>query len=106
MDTKIDKIIDPTKAGDDSWTIRRRLLFLTSFFYMLVVGYCVVRGTDNELFRTTVTFCIIALTGNVGTYVFGASWEDLTMVKNGFIKPNSAFKPISPMKEEEDTPRA
>lgn len=84
---------EPTGVGDDHWKMRRRLLFITTGFYMLVVLFCVVRGLDTELARTSTTMCVMALAGNVGAYVFGASWEDLTMAKRGFVRTNSPFIP-------------
>lgn len=87
----VDQMIDPSGVGDDNWKIRRRLLFFTTLFHMFIITFCVVRNSDTELARSVTSFCTLALSGNVGAYVFGVSWEELSMAKRGLVKPNSSF---------------
>lgn len=90
----MDNIVkDITQNGDDHWKMRRLLLFGTSLFYMLLVSYVVWRQVDSELARTACSSAMLALMGNVGCYVFGASYEDLSMAKKGFSRINSAYVP-------------
>lgn len=59
------------------WTVRRRFMFAVSGFCMLVVGYILIRGLDTGPADTAMTMAFLTLIGIVGSYVFGATWEDV-----------------------------
>lgn len=65
-----------------SWSVRRRIIVSTLIFCAYVVIYIMHNGTDNKLNETIVT-CAFLLSGSViGSYVFGAIWEDNKKVFN------------------------
>lgn len=63
------------------WTVRRRFMFAVSGFCMLVIGYILIRGLDTGPADTAMTMAFFTLIGIVGSYVFGATWEDVATKK-------------------------
>jgi hypothetical protein len=59
-----------------SWKYRRRYLVAVSLFAMAVIAFVLFKGADTELAQTALTMSYLTLSGNVGSYVFGASWDD------------------------------
>lgn len=59
-----------------SWKIRRRFMFITSAFCMGVVSYCLYKDLTSVVAESAVTMAFFTLTSIVGSYVFGAVWED------------------------------
>lgn len=76
-----------------SWKIRRRFMFVVAAFCMLSVAYVLYRGLDTGPADTAVTMAFIVLLGIVGSYVFGAAWEDVSIAK---IKGPAAMRGPKP----------
>lgn len=70
----------PTSIGGFDWTNRRRWIWRTSLFCMLVIAYCLHRGEDLRLYETAVTaaFTLLGMIG--GSYIAGAAWEHRSLV--------------------------
>lgn len=64
-----------------SWRYRRFFLFAVSAFCMWVVGYILMKDLSSGPADTAMTMAFLTLISNVGSYVFGATWEDLSMTK-------------------------
>jgi hypothetical protein len=59
-----------------SWFVRRRIIVGTLLFCAVTVGYITLYGTDTRL-NETIIECSFLLAGSViGSYVFGAIWDD------------------------------
>lgn len=67
--------------GQSSWRIRRRFMFAVSAFCMWTVAYVLWRDLSSGPADTAVTMAFLTLLGIVGSYVFGATWEDISMTK-------------------------
>ena len=67
--------------GPSSWRIRRSFMFAVSAFCMWTVAYVLWRDLQSGPADTAVTMSFLTLLGIVGSYVFGATWEDLSMAK-------------------------
>jgi hypothetical protein len=63
-------------VGVVPWTVRRRLIIVVSAFCMLTVAYCLWHRLDSKVAEAAVTMAFTTLMGIVGSYVFGAAWED------------------------------
>lgn len=61
-----------------SWRIRRRFMFAVSAFCMLIIGYIIFRGIDTETAQTAINMAFLCLISILGSYVFGATWEDIS----------------------------
>ena len=59
-----------------NWRYRRRFMFLVSLFCGVVIAYSLGWGEDTRKAETAITFGFLALMGIVGSYVFGATWDD------------------------------
>jgi hypothetical protein len=59
-----------------SWTIRRRYMFALTAFCMAVILLALLVKPDAGVSATVVSFAFGTLTGTLGTYVFGAVWDD------------------------------
>ena len=51
-------------------------MFAISVFCMVVIGYVLYVGLDTEPADTAVNMAFVVLLGNIGSYVFGACWDD------------------------------
>jgi len=83
--------LNPLK-GDEHWAGRRVTIMVTTLFYMGVIVFALYTKVDTRVAETACEMSFLALTANVGSYVFGASWEDITMSKLGFLRNNSPFR--------------
>lgn len=59
-----------------SWTIRRRIIYSTLLFCMLIVTYSLYQGEDKKIFETGITMSFILAGSVIGSYIFGAAWSD------------------------------
>ncbi len=65
-----------TDARQGTWKVRRRIIHATLVFCALQVGYLTFKGEDTRL-NETLAMSAYALAGAViGSYVFGAVFED------------------------------
>lgn len=80
----------------DHWRKRRRFLFATIAFCMAVIVYILWQEMDTKPAETAVMFSFLTIIGSVGSYVFGAAWEDVSAIdKMGTPAPNpSADLPV------------
>lgn len=69
-------------APRPSWKNRRRVVIATLVFCAAVVGWLVVRGASTPLNETIANGLILLAGGVIGSYVFGAAWDDLNVMKN------------------------
>lgn len=68
-------------GGQSSWRIRRRFMFAVTAFCMWVIAYVLWKGLTTGPADTAVTMAFLTLIGIVGSYVFGATWEDVSIAK-------------------------
>ncbi len=69
----------PTAASTDrpTWRIRRRIIHVTLLLCALEIGYLTVWGRDTRLAETLATGAFLLAGAVIGSYVFGAAWEDI-----------------------------
>lgn len=66
-----------------SWKIRRRIIYGTLLYCAGVVLYLVVWGSDTALHQQ-IALALVGLAGAViGSYVFGAVWDDHSIRRFG-----------------------
>lgn len=68
-------------TSTSSWAIRRRFMFAVVAFCMATVAYVLWKDLSSGPADTAVTMAFLTLLGIVGSYVFGATWEDISMTK-------------------------
>ena len=51
-------------------------MFSVTAFSMAAIGYVLWTGLDTKAAEAAVTMAFATLLGTVGSYVFGATWED------------------------------
>jgi hypothetical protein len=61
---------------DRSWRIRRAIIIGTILWCVGMVTYLSVWGRDTSLSETTVNGCLLLMASVIGSYVFGAVWDD------------------------------
>lgn len=66
-----------------TWRVRRRYLFWNTLFNMAVIIYCLYKNNDTKIADTAVTMAFVALISSLGSYVFGAVWDDDNRMKRG-----------------------
>lgn len=59
-----------------SWTIRRRIVVITLLWCGGMVSYLSIFGRPVSLSETTVNGCLLLMASVIGSYVFGAVWDD------------------------------
>lgn len=63
------------------WENRQKVIFGSLIFCACVVIYLLIFGEDTKLHETIATWAFILAGGVIGTYVFGATWEDVTKLR-------------------------
>ena len=66
-----------------SWKIRRRVMFITIGFCMFIIAYCLYKNLDTKVAESAVTMGFFTLSTVIGSYVFGAVWDDNNQKRNG-----------------------
>lgn len=74
-------VILPGVGDSTSWKLRRRFLFGVSIFCCWTIAYVLYKELDNGPADTAITMAFLTLIGNVGSYVFGATWQDVSATK-------------------------
>lgn len=64
------------KSTKPPWKIRRRIINITLFFCAFCILYILFKGDDNKVNETIVTMSFFTGSAVIGSYVFGAVWED------------------------------
>lgn len=68
-------------AGRGNWSVRRRFMFIVSLFCAYCITYVMLKGQDSRVNETIVTWAFLCLGAIVGSYVFGAAWQDINFKK-------------------------
>lgn len=64
------------KTGLGSWRLRRVYMWAVSIVCVWVIAYVLVKELDTRPADTAMMMAFIVLMGCVGSYVFGAVWDD------------------------------
>lgn len=75
-----------------SWRIRRRIIIATLLFCAGEIVYLTLLGKDTSLEETIANGVLILAGSTVGSYVFGAVWDDRNVM--AMRKPDPA--PVDP----------
>ena len=65
-----------------SWKIRRRIILATLTFCASGVGYLIGWGADTRLNETLANGLLLLAGSTIGSYVFGAAWDDMNADKH------------------------
>ena len=60
-----------------SWRVRRRIIHITLVLCALQIGYLTIWGKDTRLAETLALGAYTLAGAVIGSYVFGAVWEDV-----------------------------
>lgn len=59
-----------------SWKNRRRAAWANMTFSAAVISYILWNGEDTQVHEVAMTMAFWNLMGTIGSYVFGAAWEN------------------------------
>lgn len=62
-------------------------MFLVTTFCMAVIGYCLINDMDSRVAETAVMSAFLVIGGTVGSYVFGAAWQDISTTRTMAARP-------------------
>lgn len=65
-----------------TWTNRRRVIFISLLYIGVAVGYLIFKGEDTGLHQDIASGLILLAGGIIGSYVFGAVWDDNRKIRN------------------------
>lgn len=68
---------DRPNTGLGSWRVRRRFMLAIIAFCMWAVAYVLVEKVDTRAAETAVMSAFLCMIGTMGSYVFGATWQDI-----------------------------
>jgi hypothetical protein len=71
----------PALGQPGSWTVRRRFMFAVSAFCMCVISWVLWRDMTSSVAEAAVVSSFFVLATIVGSYVFGAAWQDNTAMR-------------------------
>ncbi|WID42043.1 holin [Pseudomonas phage ZQG1] len=74
--------MDNRNPSTSSWQIRRRFMFIVSGFCMAVIFFVLWKDLTSGAAETAVSMGFATLLGIVSSYVFGAAWEDINVIKS------------------------
>lgn len=60
----------------NSWKRRRRFMVAVIGFCMGCVAYVLGMNMDSESAQTAVSMSFVVIGSTIGSYVFGATWDD------------------------------
>ncbi len=66
-----------------AWTHRRRIIYGTLVFCAFCIIYLLFHGSDTRLNETIVNSAFLLAGGVIGSYVFGAVWDDKNIASLG-----------------------
>ena len=69
-------------AGQAPWRIRRAIIFMTLAFCATCITFIVLFGDDTRVNETVIVSCFALAGATVGSYVFGAVWDDNNRERN------------------------
>lgn len=70
------------KINRPPWTIRRRIIYTTLLTCAAWVTYIILWGDEREVLETVTSSAFILCGGVIGSYVFGAVWDDANIMKH------------------------
>lgn len=73
----------PAKPIPNDWRRRRRVIHAVLIYCAGAVAYLVIFGTDTALHQQIGLALIGLAATTVGSYVFGATWDDHNVRKTG-----------------------
>lgn len=74
--------MDNRNPTTSSWQVRRRFMFIVSGFCMAVIFFVLWKDLTSGAAETAVSMGFATLLGIVSSYVFGAAWEDINVIKS------------------------
>lgn len=60
----------------NNWQRRRKFMYIVSGFCMLCIAYILYKDLNSSTAENAVTMAFFTLASIVGSYVFGAVWDD------------------------------
>lgn len=82
-----------------SWKNRRIYLLIVTAFCMFAIVACMFAPVPLGVATTVVPAAFFLLAAMVGSYVFGAAWDDLNKMRLGSPEPEAAPPVGIPQKE-------
>jgi len=73
---------DKKEQNGPTWKNRRRVIFGSLFFCALTVICVLIRGNDTKIAETAITMSFFMAMSVIGSYVFGAVWQDVKINGN------------------------
>lgn len=62
-----------------SWKLRRRAVFGSLIFCVIIISYIVFFGSDKPVYETTVFSAFGLMGAIIASYIGGAVWDDYNM---------------------------
>lgn len=79
-DTNKGLIMDNVVRPEPGWKHRRRIIYGTLLFCAFCVLYIVIWGSDTRINETIITSSFMLGGTVIGMYVFGATYQDLSLL--------------------------
>jgi hypothetical protein len=70
------RVVRQRLYSNDSWKVRRKVLFASLLFIAVDVQYLLLFGKDDGLRQNLAMALVGAGVAIIGSYVFGAVWDD------------------------------
>jgi len=70
-----------TETKEPCWNRRIRFMYGVNAFCMASISYVLWYELDTSAADTTVTMGFLGLITTMGSFVFGAVWQDITKIK-------------------------
>jgi hypothetical protein len=71
-------------------------MFAVTAFSMAVISYALHNDLDTRVAETAVDFAFMTLIAITGSYVFAATWEDVSTFRNGATRTTITAETVEP----------
>ena len=78
----MDNLQQDRNSGKPPWALRRLIIMITLIFCATCVTYIVLYGDDTRVNETIIVSCFALAGATIGSYVFGAVWDDRNKQKH------------------------
>lgn len=72
----------PEKETEEfGWNRRLTFMYSINAFCVGVISYVLLTDMDSRVAETATLFAFVTLISTMGTYVFNATWQDVTKIR-------------------------
>lgn len=73
---------DHSEKNLGNWKMRRRFMWIITIFCMYCILHILYWGGDSRVNEAIIMWAFLCMGGTLGSYVFGAAWQDIHVIQS------------------------